>query len=85
MKNKLAIPEFVIADGKMVIIVEIDENSHKYYEKPCELGRYDTLKWRQKYPEDTVLYVLRFTSHLKASHEEVSDRLGGFHPFCIIQ
>lgn len=44
-KTQGAYPDIPIVTELGVIVIEVDENAHRYYELDCELARYDTLMY----------------------------------------
>ena len=65
----LRFPDFVfVAIGGWVVILEVDENEHRYYLQSCEIARLSELM-------DSIsceyLHVIRFNPHGKATKEEL--------------
>jgi hypothetical protein len=83
--TKGAYPDLPIVLPDRIAIVETDENRHQYYDKSCELARYDTLQFGHKTllpskifrfnPHDTATIKLDFTAKLKVLVQRVRNYL----------
>jgi hypothetical protein len=61
VKTKAAKPDLSLLLSDRRIIIETDENRHEFYNKWCELGRYDTLQFGASILLPTL--CLRFNPH----------------------
>ena len=51
-----------------MIVIEVDENAHRYYEPACELARYDTLMYGSDDLRPTT--AIRFNPHNTSENKE---------------
>jgi hypothetical protein len=65
VKTKAAYPDISISLPDRVLLYEIDENAHEYYDASCEVARYDPLLYGQESPKTTL--CIRFNPHLADS------------------
>ena len=65
----LRFPDFVfITVGDWVVILEIDENEHRYYLQKCEIARISELV---EGCDGKCLHVIRFNPHGKATKDQL--------------
>ncbi|KAJ3410506.1 hypothetical protein HDV05_003696 [Chytridiales sp. JEL 0842] len=84
-KTKGAYPDIPLVLEDRVVIVEIDESRHQFYNESCELARYDTLQFGTKHllptkvfrfnPHDTSTIKLDFQAKLKVLIQRVRNYL----------
>ena len=60
-KTKGAYPVIFFVLKHFILVLEIDENEHKFYDATCELVRYDTMQYGQEKLRKTV--CIRFNPH----------------------
>ncbi|KAJ3266487.1 hypothetical protein HDU77_000587 [Chytriomyces hyalinus] len=73
-RTKGAYPEIPLISTDRVAIVEVDKNRHQFYDKTCELARYDTLQFGTAVLLPTR--VFRFNPHDMATLQfELSSKL----------
>ncbi|KAI9333091.1 hypothetical protein BDR26DRAFT_615693 [Obelidium mucronatum] len=84
-KAKGAYPDILLVLLDRVLIVEVDENRHRFYEQSCELARYDTLQFGSTTllpsrivrfnPHDTPNVQLDLTAKLRILIQRIRDYL----------
>jgi hypothetical protein len=84
-KAKGAYPDIPIVLQDRVVIIEIDEHRHQFYNELCELARYDTLQFGTGHllptkvfrfnPHDTPNIKLDFQAKLKVLIQRVRNYL----------